>query len=275
MPLADSVILEEINKGGIIIEPFKKELLNPASLDIRLGDTLKVYVTETKIINSDEDLPHWASYGNVYRSSEGDILKLPLDPRKENKTVEIKMDERGHVLYPGEIYLYCALEKIGSKTNIGIDTKAKSSLGRLGLDIVIGPAGWIDPGFEGSLVLELRATRPIIVYPGMKIAQLVFHRLEGQVVEMYDKKEGSKYMNQEGVQASLYHKNFENEIPVINVNTISQDSLGNVTIDTNGLHCPECESLLKDVDNMTLLSLPPKRRVKCTRCEYTGYRIIS
>jgi deoxycytidine triphosphate deaminase len=107
------------------------------------------------------------------------------------------------------VYLYACNERIGCKENICCQVQAKSSLGRLGLDIVIGPAGFVDTGFEGSLVLELRATRPIIVYPNMKICQVKFERVEGDILESYDKKSGSKYMNQIGVQESLMNLNFQ------------------------------------------------------------------
>ena len=111
------------------------------------------------------------------------------------------------MLVPNEVYLYACNERIGCKNNICAQVQAKSSLGRLGLDIVIGPAGFIDTGFEGSLVLELRATRPILVYPNMKICQVKFERVEGEILESYDQKSGSKYHGQNGVQESKYYLN--------------------------------------------------------------------
>jgi dCTP deaminase len=133
----------------------------------------------------------------------------PLDPREKQEIIEFIIPDEGFVLVPNEVYLYACNERIGCKKNICAQVQAKSSLGRLGLDIVIGPAGFIDTGFEGSLVLELRATRPIIVYPNMKICQIKFERVEGDILESYDAKSGSKYMNQVGVQESLMHKNFK------------------------------------------------------------------
>ena len=85
--------------------------------------------------------------------------------------------------------------------------EGKSSLGRLGLFIHV-TAGFIDTGFEGSLVLELVATRQIRLYPNMKICQIEFARVEGEILETYDKKTGSKYHGQTGVQESKYHENF-------------------------------------------------------------------
>lgn len=212
MILSDSVILKEIEQGNIIIDPFDRSLLNPGSVDIRLGDRFKVYTREYLNYKNIEDIPSIYETCDIRRDISGEFhIEKPLNPKENNNNIEIIIPDKGFVLQPGEIYLYSAHEKIGVKGNICARCMGKSSLGRLGLDIVIGPAGFIDCGFEGSLVLELRATRPIIVYNQMKIAQIIFERMEGKVLESYDKKEGSKYMNQEGVQASLYHKNFNNE----------------------------------------------------------------
>jgi dCTP deaminase len=78
----------------------------------------------------------------------------------------------------------------------------------LGLFIHV-TAGFIDPGFEGSLVLELVATRTIRLYPNMKICQVEFPRVEGQIIESYDQKTDSKYHGQLGIQESKYHENYK------------------------------------------------------------------
>lgn len=176
MVLSDKTIIREIKNGRITIEPFKKDHLNPVSVDLTLAPTFKVY--------------------------EPGIL----DPRKPNPTKEVEITEEGYVLQPGEVYLYACNERIGVKGNIRAKVEGKSSLGRLGLFVHV-TAGFIDPGFEGSLVLELVATRPIIVYPNMKICQVEFAYVEGQIAEPYDKKEGSKYHGQVGVQESKYYQN--------------------------------------------------------------------
>lgn len=212
MILSDKTILNEIKEGNIIIEPFDQELLNPGSLDIKLGSTVKTYIRETLYWKNRDEIPEVYKNGKIVQTSIGKEwfyrAEKALDPKEKLETEELTLPEEGMILHPNEIYLYAAHERIGVKGNICSTVKAKSSLGRLGLDIVIGPAGFIDSGFEGSLVLELRATRPIIVYPNMKIAQLLFHRVEGEVLESYDQKKGSKYHNQKGVQESLYYENF-------------------------------------------------------------------
>lgn len=178
MVLSDKTILNEIAAGNIIIDPLTPAYVNPNSVDLTLAPEFKIYKPGI------------------------------LDPRQPNPTEEFTIPEEGYVLQPGEVYLYACRERIGVKNNICATVMGKSSLGRLGLDIHIC-AGFIDTGFEGSLVLELRCVRPIRVYPNMKICQLKFERVEGEVLESYDRKAGSKYMNQTGVTASKMHLNFQ------------------------------------------------------------------
>ncbi len=176
MILGDKKIKEEIANGNIIISPFNEKYLNPNSVDLTLNKIGKVYDCNT------------------------------LDVKKDNPTYEFVIHERGFTLRPGIVYLYACNEKIGVKGNLCAKVEGKSSLGRLGLFVHV-TAGWIDSGFEGSLVLELVATQPVVIYPNMKICQIAFYETT-EIETGYDKKEGSKYMNQEGVVASKMHKNF-------------------------------------------------------------------
>lgn len=178
MILSDKTILQEMHWKNIIISPFNKDHLNPNSVDLTLAPQFKIYQPGV------------------------------LDPRQPNPTIEMTIQEEGYVLQPGEVYLYACNERIGVKDNIRAKVEGKSSLGRLGLFVHV-TAGFIDTGFEGSLVLELVATRPIRVYPNMKICQLEFARVEGEILETYDQKKGSKYHGQTGVQESKYHENFK------------------------------------------------------------------
>lgn len=177
MVLADSEILLEHERGMIIISPFNQEYLNPNSVDLTLNPKCKVYVADT------------------------------LDCRKPNPVEEFEIPEEGYVLQPGELYLYSCNETIGVKEDLCATVMGKSSLGRLGLDIHVC-AGFIDSGFVGSLVLEMRVVKPLRIYPNMKICQIKFERVAGKILQTYDKKPGSKYHGQSGVQESLMHKNF-------------------------------------------------------------------
>lgn len=211
MILSDKTILQEIEAGNIIIDEFKQEHLNPNSVDLTLAPLVKIYPKQYVDVMSWNDLPSWVKRYKEYivPTTFGYRYEKPLDPKEKQDVEERVIPEKGFVLVPNEVYLYACNERIGCKENICCQVQAKSSLGRLGLDIVIGPAGFVDTGFVGSLVLELRATRPIIVYPNMKICQVKFERVEGEILESYDKKSGSKYMNQTGVQESLMNLNFQ------------------------------------------------------------------
>ena len=211
MILSDKTILQEMEAGNIIIDRFKQEHLNPNSVDLTLAPLMKIYPKKYINVNSYNELPSYIKESSVQTapSSFEYRYEKPLDPREKQEVIEFIIPDEGFVLVPNEVYLYACNERIGCKKNICAQVQAKSSLGRLGLDIVIGPAGFIDTGFEGSLVLELRATRPIIVYPNMKICQIKFERVEGEILEAYDQKPGSKYMNQVGVQESLMNLNFQ------------------------------------------------------------------
>jgi dCTP deaminase len=195
MVLSDTQILREMHWGRIIVEPYNSKYQNPNSIDLTLNPTCKIYK------------PH-------FTEKNGDAVARPatLDCRQDNPTLEFEIPETGFTLQPNTLYLYRVNEKIGVKAGSKLCAKVegKSSLGRLGLFVHI-TAGWIDAGFEGSLVLELHCVQPLVIYPNMKIAQICFMRIEGEVSESYGDKKGSKYMLQEGVQASKMHENFKEE----------------------------------------------------------------
>lgn len=177
MVLSDSKILEELKDGSITISDFNVDRLNPTSYDVTLNNKFKVY------------------------------KNVLLDCKKNNETEEFEIPEEGFTLQPGEFYLYSTNEVIGS-TKYSSEIKNKSSLARLGL-IIHYVASWIDVGFIGNITLEMSVQKPLKIYPNMKIGQLIFHTIDGEVLESYDKKAGSKYMNQKGVTSSKMHKNFE------------------------------------------------------------------
>lgn len=215
MNLSDSVILYELNTGRIVIDPFDRKYLNPNSVDLTLAPTFKVYTRRyTEVENFSEipeDIRQQGLYNSHIRVNRGRKTfyryEEPLDCRRDNPVEERAIPEHGYVLSPGEVYLYACNERIGCFGDIRAKVEGKSSLGRLGLFIHV-TAGFIDTGFCGSLVLELVATRPIRIYPNMKICQVEFTRVEGDVKEAYGDKPTSKYMNQEGVQQSKMHENF-------------------------------------------------------------------
>ena len=99
---------------------------------------------------------------------------------------------------------------IGLADDIVARLEGKSSLGRIGL-LIHSTAGFIDPGFTGQVTLELSnvANLPIAIYPGMKIGQISFMRLDRSAERPYGHHElKSKYQDQRGPVASQYERNY-------------------------------------------------------------------
>ena len=225
MNLSDKTILKEIENGNIVIEPFNINHLNPNSVDLTLNKFYKTVVKDNLLTvyertemyalrmgytpqQIDEMFFHYSDYEMHDVLDTANIPRYYLDCKQQNHFIEKEMPEDGLILMPGELYIYSCNEKIGNKNNICSTVMGKSSLGRLGLDIHIC-AGFVDTGFVGSLVLEMRVIHPLKVYPNQKICQIKFERVEGEFNQTYDQKPESKYMNQVGAQESLMNKNFK------------------------------------------------------------------
>lgn len=182
--LTGKAIHEQIEKGVIGIDPYSRLLLNPNSLDVRLGPTLRVYETRSCPYVSPHS-PGW--YG----------MPSELDPRKNCPTREVKIPEDGFALNPGVLYLGHTLEY----TDCGPFApmlEGKSSLARLGVTIhQTGGVG--DAHFRGQWVCEIviHGRDPVRVYPGMRFAQLIFHTLEGEITPYT-----GRYKDQSGPVAS-------------------------------------------------------------------------
>ena len=187
MVLSDRTIREEIDRGRIIIEPLSSDCIQPASVDLHLDKKLLAFKPQ-----------RYPAYIDVKRS---------LDHL--NEVVELD-EEEAFFLNPGEFVLISTLESIALPDDIVGRLEGKSSLGRIGL-LVHSTAGYVDPGWQGHLTLELSniARLPITLYYKMKIAQISFLRLTSPVDRLYGTADlGSKYQGQTDPTASRYHENF-------------------------------------------------------------------
>jgi dCTP deaminase len=180
--LSDGTILELVEQGRIRIDPWDPALVQPASVDLRLGDTFRVF--------------------HNHRASAIDLREPPA-----NLTEEVKVPEsEPFVIHPGEFCLGRTLEWVELPDDIVARIEGKSSLGRLGL-IVHATAGFCDPGWKGTLTLELNnLTRvPIKLYPSLLIAQLSFMTLDAPARRPYGSPElGSHYQGQVEATESRY-----------------------------------------------------------------------
>jgi dCTP deaminase len=187
--LSDRTIARLIEEGRIIIDPYDDALLQPSSVDVRVDRFFRVF--------------HNARYPYI-------DVKEPQEELTE--LVEIG-DEQPFILHPGEFVLGSTLERVVLPDDLVARLEGKSSLGRLGL-LIHSTAGFIDPGFDGHVTLELSnvANLPITIYHAMKIGQISFVQLSEPAEKPYGSGElGSKYQGQMGPTPSRYWQNFERE----------------------------------------------------------------
>ena len=186
MLLSDKSIKEALEAKRIIIDPWDEDLLQPASVDLRLGNKLQ-----------------------IFRNS-----KVPfIDVKQElvGLTEPIEIDEiNPFILHPGEFALGVILEMVCLPDDLAARLDGKSSLGRLGL-VVHSTAGWVDPGWKGHLTLELSnvSVLPITLYYRMKVSQISFLQLTTSAERPYGSKGlNSKYQGQADPEPSRYYQNY-------------------------------------------------------------------
>ena len=169
MILSDKTINKMLDEKSLIINPLTKEQIQPASVDIRLGNTFSVVDdTPTGIITLESQIK--------YKSITTDT----------------------YLLLPGQFVLATTMEYFELPNNLTAFVEGRSSLGRMGL--FIQNAGWVDPGFKGEITLELfNANRCAIeLKTGRRIGQLVFAEMDDYALNPYN----GKYQGQTGATGS-------------------------------------------------------------------------
>ncbi|MBR9861624.1 dCTP deaminase [bacterium] len=161
MILSDKRILEEIEKGNILIEPFDRKFLGTNSYDVHLGKHLACYTDRV------------------------------LDSRQHNKIEHFEIPIDGFELQPGVLYLGVTEEYTETHAHVPF-LEGKSSTGRLGIDIH-ATAGKGDVGFCNTWTLEISVTQPVRVYRGMPVGQLIYFHVDGEIEVMYNTKQNAKY----------------------------------------------------------------------------------
>jgi dCTP deaminase len=187
MILSDRDIRAELAAGRIVIDPYLPEAVQPSSVDIHLGNRFR-----------------------VFRNNRTAVIDPRADQPELTELVEIAGDEP-FILHPGEFVLGATFERVALPDDLVARLEGRSSLGRLGL-MIHSTAGYVDPGWEGTLTLELSnaANLPIKLYDGMKIGQISFQRLSSPAEVPYgDPRIGSRYRGQTDPTASRYHADFE------------------------------------------------------------------
>lgn len=177
MILTDQEILAAMARGEIVIQPYDRSRLGTNSYDVTLAKHLAVY--------DDEE----------------------LDAKRHNTIRHLEIPPEGIVLLPKEFYLGVTAEYTESHAHVPF-LEGKSSIGRLGIDIH-ATAGKGDIGYCNTWTLEISVKKPVKVYAGMPIGQLIFFATEGEVGVPYNKKTSAKYNGRsERPTESMMWKNF-------------------------------------------------------------------
>jgi dCTP deaminase len=184
--MSDRDIRASIEANQIGLEPLDMSLLQPSSFDVRIDRFFRLFDN------------HKYAYID------------PAEPQEElTRFIEVAPDEP-FILHPGEFVLGSTYEFVKLPDNVAARLEGKSSLGRLGL-VTHSTAGFVDPGFNGHVTLELSnmATLPIKLWPGMKIGQLCFFQLSSPSETPYGSaKYLNRYQGQRGPTASRSYMNF-------------------------------------------------------------------
>jgi dCTP deaminase len=183
--LSDRSIREAIASGRLGVDPFDPELIQPSSIDVRLDHRFLVF-RNTKRAFID--------------------VKEPADDLME--LIEVGPEEP-MFLHPHEFILGSTIERVRIPDDLVARLEGRSSLGRLGV-VIHSTAGFVDPGFEGYVTLEISnlANLPIALYPGMRIGQLSFQNMTTPAERPYGPGRGSKYTGQRLPTASRLYLDF-------------------------------------------------------------------
>lgn len=184
MILHDAALRKAVATGSLEIEPFDSTRVQPSSIDLTLGQ----------------------QFCALRHSPDAEVLDVKVDNR--SRFTYTTVCQGGCIpIMPGQFLLGATRETVRLSGAYAGRIEGKSSLGRLGL-MVHSTAGFVDPGFEGQITLELSNLTevPITLYPGMPVAQLAVFLMAGTVELPYGRT--GKYQGQTGPTPSKYHLNF-------------------------------------------------------------------
>lgn len=182
MICSNSDIKRRIESGNLVIDPYVEEHVEPASIDLRLGD-------------------HFVRYTDYH---EGDGV---LDLKDGFDALDGREDDWGtydsYVIHPDDFVLATTEEYVEIPNDLLGKVDGRSSIGRLGVE-VHRTAGIIDPGYEGEITLEITnaAPFPIRVHAGQRVCQMLLMELTEPATVEYGDDNGNQYKHQEGATVS-------------------------------------------------------------------------
>jgi len=188
MIFSDRDIKKVIKNGGLVFKPnVNKNQIGPASIDLKLGPIFKSFnITKQCLLDTKKGLP-----------DEDFII-----------TKEIKTNE-AFILHPNHFILASTKEYIKVPDDIVLKVEGKSTLARMG--ILVHTAGFVDPGFEGTLTLEIsnQSNLPVALYSDMHICQIAVERLSSPAEIPYNKRKKSLYSKAKGPMAAKTNNLFD------------------------------------------------------------------
>lgn len=188
--LSDKTIKEYLEEGKIVIDSLKDEQqIQPSSVDMRLGDEFKVFKVIRKPYIDPKDEDDIAEYMESSTVPEGEAF----------------------IIHPNEFALATTQEYVKVPDDLVARVEGRSSMGRLGVTMHV-TAGYVDPGFEGRITLEISniGAMPVALYPGQRVCQLVFETMTTPAKLPYGHpKRNSKYMKQLKPESSRVKLDYE------------------------------------------------------------------
>lgn len=188
--LSDKTIKRISWEGKIVIDPLKDEQqIQPSSVDMRLGDEFKVFKVIRKPYIDPKDEEDIAEYMESSTVPEGEAF----------------------IIHPNEFALATTQEYVKVPDDLVARVEGRSSMGRLGVTMHV-TAGYVDPGFEGRITLEISniGAMPVALYPGQRVCQLVFETMTTPAELPYGHpKRNSKYMKQLKPESSRVKLDYE------------------------------------------------------------------
>lgn len=188
--LSDKTIKEYLEEGKIVIDPLKDEQqIQPSSVDMRLDDEFKVFKVIRKPYIDPKDEEDIAEYMESSTVPEGEAF----------------------IIHPNEFALATTQEYVKVPDDLVARVEGRSSMGRLGVTMHV-TAGYVDPGFEGRITLEISniGAMPVALYPGQRVCQLVFETMTTPAELPYGHpKRNSKYMKQLKPESSRVKLDYE------------------------------------------------------------------
>jgi len=185
MILPDHEIRKLLKEGKLVIEPLDDPeiQIQPNGVDVRLGNEFRVFrIISTPFIDTKQEIKDYTE-------------RIVLE------------DDKPFIIHPGEFVLASLKEYIKMPADLMGSVDGKSSLGRLGIAIHATSAS-INPGWEGKFVLEITnmGKMPVALYPNMRIAKLVLHKLSSPCERPYNVREDCKYNKQDSISESRIYR---------------------------------------------------------------------